>query len=153
MNRDEPGGPSPSGAVGEVGGAFGKHTRATGWPWDVSITPLAQSAGERSGRNPAAVRIDLSLQDAEELADLLIDAAERADSPHSGDLLGTARVAKMLAVTQSTIRGWVTRDGPKANPFPQPDRSDSGRNFWHKRTITSWRARQRRIDQQRRRDR
>jgi hypothetical protein len=139
--------------TGEVRAAFGKHSMATGWPWDVSITQLAPPAGGRSGRNPAAVRIDLSLQDAEELADLLMDAAQRAESPQSGDLLGTARVAKMLAVTQSTIRGWVTRDGPKGNPFPQPDRSDSGRNFWHKKTITNWRAKQRRIDQQRRQGR
>lgn len=110
-------------------------------------TPLV--AGSPS-QNLAAVRIDLSAEDAGTLADLLLDAAGSAVSLDGGNWIGTAKVAKMLDVTQSTIRGWVTRNAPKENPFPQPDRSDSGRNFWDKGTIRKWRARQRRIDRRRR---
>lgn len=96
------------------------------------------------------MRIDLTAEDAAALAELLLDAVEHADNQTSGDWIGTARVAKMLDVTQGTIRGWVNRNGPKDNPFPQPDHTDSGRNFWHKRTIQKWRARQRRLERSRR---
>ena len=84
---------------------------------------------------------------------MLRDAAGRADNPQEGDWVGTAKVAKMLAVTQGTIRGWVNREGPKENPFPKPEHIDSGRNFWHKATISRWRARQQRINRERRKGR
>lgn len=97
------------------------------------------------------MRIDLTAEDAASLEELLLDAVEHADSQASGDWIGTARVAKMLDVTQGTIRGWVARHGPKENPFPQPDHTDAGCNFWHKQTIRKWRARQQRLDRSRRR--
>lgn len=143
-------GSSPFGPAGRLRAAFDNHAIATGWPWAVDVRqPVPPAAGFHGG-DPVTVQIDLSAEDARTLADLLLDAAGRADGPHSGDWISTARVAKMLDVTQSTIRGWVTRNGPKDNPFPQPDRSDSGRNFWDRATISKWRARQRRIDRRRR---
>jgi hypothetical protein len=144
---------SPSGLAERLRAAFGQHAVTTGWPWAARVRQIAPPPGGAVRRSPA-IQVDLSSDDADALADLLLDAAESAASPDlpdpGRDWIGTARAAKMLDVAQSTIRGWVTRQGPKDNPFPQPERTDSGRNFWHKRTIRKWRARQRRLDQERR---
>lgn len=147
------GGSTPPSAADRLRAAFGNHAIATGWRWSVSINTPAPNASAPPGRRPAAARIDLTAEDAGALAELLLDAVGHADSQTSGDWIGTARVAKMLDVTQGTIRGWVTRNGPKDNPFPQPDHTDSGRNFWHKRTVSKWRARRRQLDRSRRRGR
>ena len=79
-----------------------------------------------------------------------MDAAERANHKRSGDLISTSKAARMLGVAQSTIRGWVKHRGPKDNPFPEPDLTDSGRNFWRKGAVSKWQVRQRSIDEERR---
>lgn len=150
MSCGEAGGSAPPGPVERLRAAFGEHAIATGWQWAVHIGQPAPASARPPGTRPAAVRIDLSNEDARELAELLHDSAGRADSQNSGDWIGTTRVARMLDVAPGTIRGWVARNGPKGNPFPQPDRSDPGRSRWPKGTVSKWRARQRRLDRQRR---
>jgi hypothetical protein len=137
--------------VEELQAAFGKYATATGWLWKVRIRPPDRS-GTSAEADPPVVRIDLNRDDARALADLLQDAAEpEGDTPRGpiGSWIGTADAAKILDVVPSTIRGWVTRNGPKTNPFPPPDLVYRGRSYWQKRTIDKWRARQRRIEKQR----
>jgi predicted DNA-binding transcriptional regulator AlpA len=109
--------------------------------------------GAAPGRGVPILSVQLNAQDAGTLAELLADAAERADRKRSGDLISTSRAASMLGVTQATIRGWINRQGPQENPFPTPDLTESRRNFWRKGAIRKWQARQRSLDQERRRNR
>jgi hypothetical protein len=102
------------------------------------------------------VRIDLSRDDAGALAGLILDAAApegRGPRGPIGEWMGTADAAELVGVAPSTIRGWVTRDLPKTNPFPEADLLYRGRSYWQKKTIDQWRARQRRLEHQRRRSR
>jgi predicted DNA-binding transcriptional regulator AlpA len=129
--------------------AFSQHAAATRRPWTAAVRDLA-SPSKKAGRSVPILSIELTAQDADTLAELLVDAAERAEHKRSGDLISTSRAARMLGVAQSTIRGWVNHKGPKDNPFPEPDLTDSGRNFWRKGAISKWQVRQRSIDQNRR---
>jgi hypothetical protein len=129
-----------------------KYAAATGWPWKVSIRAVEQPGLATAAADPAVARIELSRDDARALADLLLDAAEPDGTGPRGPIgtwIGTAEAAKSLDVAPSTIRGWITRRGPKANPFPLPDLLYHGRSYWQKKTIDKWRARRRRIDQRR----
>jgi hypothetical protein len=57
-----------------------------------------------------------------------------------GDVWVDAAGAAALAnVEPSTIRGWLSRGGPKRNPFPAP-MSILYRTYWPRSTIETWRA-------------
>lgn len=85
--------------------------------------------------------------DAETLAAALLAAAEhhRGGGLRTGAraLIDTGDAAEWLHVRPGTIRGWLSRQTPKANPFPRPDRRYHGRIYWRKATIEAWLARQR----------
>jgi hypothetical protein len=101
-------------------------------------------------------QIDLSREDARTLGDLLLDATDppgRRPRGPIGTWIGTADAARLANVTASTIRSWITRDGPSSNPFPHPDQRYAGRSYWQKKTVDRWRARQKRLDDQRKKSR
>jgi hypothetical protein len=134
----------------ELRAAFGQYATATGWPWKVSIRLLDPSA-MAAPADPPVVRVDLNRDDARALADLLLEAAEPESNGPRGPIgawIGTADAAKIVDVVPGTIRGWVSRCGPKTHPFPQPELVYRGRSYWQKKTIDRWRARQRRIEKQ-----
>jgi hypothetical protein len=64
--------------------------------------------------------------------------------------MGSDGAAARVGVQPGTIRGWVARHGPKAHPFPAPEASYRGRNYWQKTTIDKWKAEQRKLDDQHR---
>jgi hypothetical protein len=146
----------PRTAAEELRAAFGQYATATGWLWKVSIRALDQPGSGSPGADVAVVRIELSRDDAGALAGLILDAAApegRGPRGPIGEWMGTADAASRLGVAASTIRGWVNRNLPKANPFPQADLLYRGRSYWQKKTIDKWRVRQRRLENQERRPR
>jgi predicted DNA-binding transcriptional regulator AlpA len=147
VNRGEPK-ESPRGA--KLRAAFGQYAAATRRPWTAAVRELPAPPGSLPGRSARILTVELCAQDTETLAELLIDAAERAERKNGGDLISTSRAADMLGVDQATIRGWINRRGPKGNPFPDPDLTDSRRNFWRKASIRRWQTRQRSLDEERR---
>lgn len=96
------------------------------------------------------VRLELSADDSHALA-AIISAAARDAQDHqavlgtSGNMLGTEAVARLTGYTASTIRSWLARGLPPANPFPQP-RQDLGRNHWQLADIQAWQARKAALD-------
>lgn len=159
------------GAVGPTGGsplegcikhrrdAFWRYTDAAGQRWNVKITPRTQQADSRHVVSAPGVRIELAVDDAESLAEILVAAAEqvKGGGPLAPGSLDTIDVAGRIGVQPATIRGWLARGGPKGNPFPRPDQRVHRRAYWRKATIDAWlsnRDRQRsaaRADQQPRR--
>ena len=150
----------------ELRTAFGQYASATGWRWKVRIRalpppepdvpdakPAPPDAKPASAAPAAAVRIDLSREDARVLADLLLDAADPERPGPRGPIetwIGTSEAARRLGVEPSTIRGWVARHGPMGHPFPAPEVRYGGRSYWQKKTIDKWKAEQRRLDAQHR---
>jgi hypothetical protein len=121
--------------------AFWRYADTAGLRWRAHITPIAPATGSA----PVTIRIDLTDTDAETLAGVLTAAAER----HRGggglragarNLLDTSDVAHELHISQGTIRSWLSRGGPKGNPFPRPDTRYHGRSYWKRGTIESWLA-------------
>jgi len=143
--------PDPTVAAEELRAAFRQYSAATGWPWKVSIRPVVHRSTRPGERDPVVLNVALNRDDARALADLVMDAAEPEGHGPRGPIgawIGTADVARRVHREASTIRGWLARNGPKANPFPAPDMVYRGRSYWQKKTIDRWWARQRRIDRQ-----
>lgn len=118
--------------------AFRRSKEAIRWWWSVRVSRLP--APGRGGTRPAgaAVRIDLTAEDAAMLARLLNGAAL---APGLGlPWLSTAEVAHQISVTQSTIRSWLASGRPQGHPFPDPDERRNGRSYWLKATIDAWKA-------------
>ena len=138
----------------ELRAAFGLYASEVGWRWKIRIRALHPDQAAGPGAEPAVVRVDLSREDARALASLLRAAADpgRETGPRGPIELwiGSDDAARRIGVEASTIRGWVARHGPKAHPFPPPEAQYRGRNYWQKRTIDTWKAEQRRLDQQHR---
>jgi predicted DNA-binding transcriptional regulator AlpA len=145
--------PRESARGAKLRAAFSQHAAATRRPWTAAVCELSPPLGKTPGRGARILSVELSAQDAETLTEVLIDAAERVERKKSGDLISTPRAARMLGVDQATIRGWIKRKGPKDNPFPDPDLTESRRNFWRKGAIKRWQERQRSLDEDRRQDR
>jgi hypothetical protein len=125
--------------------AFWQYADAAKQRWKIDIGP--NPAASRRGPAPARViRIDLTEADAETLAAALVAATEhhRGGGLRIGTrgLIDTGDAAEWLHVRPGTIRGWLSRQTPKANPFPQPDRRYHGRIYWRRPTIEAWLARQ-----------
>jgi hypothetical protein len=143
----------PTAAADELHAAFGRYASATRFRWKVRIRALSTQDSGVPNAAAAVVRIDLSHDDARALAGILLHVADPDDGPGPrgpiGTWIGSEAVARRIGVAPSTIRGWIARNGPKAHPFPQPDARYRGRNYWQKRTIDRWDARQRRLDRQR----
>jgi hypothetical protein len=134
----------------ELRTAFGQYASATGWRWKVRIRALPQQDPGGHSAAPAVVRIDLSRADARVLADLLLDAADPAERPRGPieTWIGTGEAARRIGVEAGTIRGWVSRSGPRSHPFPPPDVRYGGRSYWQKKTVDAWQTEQRRLDSQ-----
>jgi hypothetical protein len=154
---DSPGRRSlPPTPADELRAAFGMYASAVGWRWKVRIRALhvSEVAAPGSGPDPAVVRIDLSRADARVLTELLRAAADPAGElgPRGpiGSWIGTGEAARRIGMEASTIRGWITRHGPKGHPFPAPEVRYGGRNYWQKTAIDRWTAEQRRLDRQHR---
>jgi hypothetical protein len=134
--------------------AFGQYASATGWRWKVRVRALAAQRADPLTGSTVAVRIDLTCADAGLLVDLLRAAADPGEgggpSGPIGLWIGSDDAATRVGVEPSTIRGWVARHGPKTHPFPVPQARYRGRNYWQKKTIDTWRAEQRQLDEQRR---
>lgn len=126
--------------------AFWLYSGAAGHRWRFQLTPIARAAGGPAA-TAATIRIELTDEDAEALAAALATAAEqsRGGGLRAGgrSLLDTRDVAAGLHISPSTIRSWLSRGGPKSNPFPAPDRRYHGRSYWKRSTIEAWLARQR----------
>jgi hypothetical protein len=126
--------------------AFWQYADAAKQPWKISIG--LNRVASRAGAAPARViRIDMTEADAGALAAVLAAATEhhRGGGLRTGGrgLIDTGDVAEWLHVRPGTIRGWLSRQTPKDNPFPRPDRRYHGRIYWKKATIEAWLARQR----------
>lgn len=124
--------------------AFWQYADAAKQPWKISIS---RNPVSRAVPAPARViRIDLTETDAEALAAVLAAATEhhRGGGLRTGarGLIDTSDVAEWLHVRPGTIRGWLSRQTPKVNPFPPPDRRYHGRIYWRPDTIETWLARQ-----------
>lgn len=96
------------------------------------------------------VRLELSAGDSHALAAIISAAGQETQDRQavpgaSGNLLGTEAVARLTGYTASTIRSWLARGLPQANPFPQP-RQDLGRNHWQLADIQAWQARKAALD-------
>jgi hypothetical protein len=124
--------------------AFWLYADAAGQSWKIKIGRGPATSG--AGTAPDLIRIDLTAADAEMLAAALAAAAEqRRDGGlrlGASSLIDTSDVSGWLYVRPSTIRGWLSRGGPKGNPFPPPDRRYHGRIYWKRATIEAWQARQ-----------
>ena len=144
----------PAALADDLRTAFGRYASATGWRWRVRIRALPPQDPDALNAAPAVVRIDLSREDARVLADLLLDAADPGERPGPrGPIetwIGTSEAARRLGVEAGTIRGWVSRHGPKTHPFPPPEVRYGGRSYWQKKTIDKWKAEQRWLDAQHR---
>lgn len=95
------------------------------------------------------VRVDLGYEEALALAALIRDAATPPEQEIRGPIgswLTAPDAALVLGVTPGTIRGWLTRHGPRANPFPEPGLQHRGRNYWTRSTIDEWKTRQDKLD-------
>jgi hypothetical protein len=132
-------------AADELRGAFRQFAAASSQQWSIRITSLSQQRQQRGstvGRH--CVRVDLTSDDVEALARILRDAAELAADPsrrgRNWSWIGSVEAARRLGVRASTIRGWVAKRGPRAHPFPRPERQEKGRNYWRPRTIERWKA-------------
>jgi hypothetical protein len=127
--------------------AFWRYGSAAGQRWRIHITPIAQASGGAAVATAPTIRIELTDEDAGALAAALAAATEhsRGGGLRMGgrSLLDTSDVAGGLHVSPSTIRSWLSRGGPKGNPFPPPDRRYHGRSYWKRATIEAWLARQR----------
>ena len=66
----------------------------------------------------------------------LLGLPELPDNDYWLDIAGAAAIA---GVSPNTITCWLTRGGPRRNPFPQP-RRHLYRLHWPRTEITSWRA-------------
>jgi hypothetical protein len=125
--------------------AFWLYADAAGQAWKIKIG-LARATSGAGTATPNLIRIDLTPADAEALAAVLTAAAEqrRGGGLRVGarSLIDTSDVAGWLHVRPSTIRSWLTRGGPKGNPFPPPDRRYHGRTYWERATVEAWQARQ-----------
>ena len=60
--------------------------------------------------------------------------------PGNGCWVDIAGASALTGVPPKTITGWLTRGGPKSNPFPTP-RRHLYRLHWPSTEITSWRTR------------
>jgi len=142
--------PAPAGPAQELRAAFAQYADFAGLPWKPKIRALP--AGSAGALADAAARVDLTAADARVLAGLLRDAAGQGPGPGgpAESWIGSDDVAARIGVEASTIRGWVARGGPKAHPFPPPQRRYRGRNFWQKASVDQWQAEQRRLDAQHR---
>jgi hypothetical protein len=143
--------PPQAAPASDLRAAFGQYAKAVGWPWTIRISALRPQDTGGLKTAPAAVRIDLSLEDARVLAGLLRDAADPDDDAGPrGPIerwIGTAEAAARIDVEASTIRGWISRNGPKAHPFPRPEVSHRGRSYWQKATVDKWKTDQRRLEE------
>ena len=135
--------------------AFSRYADAADIRFRARISSLPRPASSRPTAQ-AIVRIDLTRADADLLTDLLNAATGRTGThaPHdpAGSWLGTTDVARQLGVEPGTIRGWISRDGPKGHRFPQPDVRYGRRSYWQDRTVEDWKTEQQRIDAQHRRE-
>jgi hypothetical protein len=59
--------------------------------------------------------------------------------PNNDYWLDIAGAAAIAGVPPKTITSWLTRGGPRHNPFPRP-RRHLYRLYWPLTEITSWRA-------------
>jgi len=122
--------------------AFWLYANAAGQSWKIKIDLATSGAGTAT---PNHIRIDLTPADAEALTALLVAAAEQSRGGGlrvgARSLIDTSDASGWLHVRPSTIRGWLSRGGPKGNPFPPPDRRYHGRSYWKRATIEAWRAR------------
>ena len=125
--------------------AFWLYADAAGQSWKIKID-LAPAPSGGGAAAPNLIRIHLTAADADALAAVLVAAAEQSRGGGlrvgARSLIDTSDVAGWLHVRPSTIRGWLSRGGPKGNPFPPPDRRYRGRSYWRRATIEAWRARQ-----------
>jgi hypothetical protein len=126
--------------------AFWLYADAAGQSWKIKID-LAPAPSGGGAAAPSLIRIDLTAADADALAAVLVAAAEQSRGGGglrvgARSLIDTSDVAGWLHVRPSTIRGWLSRGGPKGNPFPPPDRRYRGRSYWRRATIEAWRTRQ-----------
>jgi hypothetical protein len=141
----------------ELRKAFVDYGKSARWRWKIRIYSLSPVKNGLSPAVPRVVRVDLTSDDARVLADLLNAATEpETGVPPRGPIgawMGTEDVAARIGVQPSTIRGWVTRHGPKTHPFPAPDEKYRGRNYWKKATADGWKAEQDGRDEQRRQKR
>ena len=124
--------------------AFWLYADAAGQSWKIKIGLATSGTGAATSNH---IRIDLTPADAEALAAVLVAAAEQSRGGGglrvgARSLIDTSDVAGWLHVRPSTIRGWLSRGGPKGNPFPPPDRRYHGRSYWKRATIEAWRVRQ-----------
>jgi len=125
--------------------AFWLYADAAGQSWKIKIG-LVPATGGAGITPPDLIRIDLTGADAEALAAVLAAAAEQSRGGGlrvgARSLIDTSDASGWLHVSPSTIRGWLSRGGPKGNPFPPPDRRYHGRSYWKRATIEAWRVRQ-----------
>ena len=125
--------------------AFWLYADAAGQSWKIKIG-LVPATGGAGITPPDLIRIDLTAADAEALAAVLTAAAEQSRGGGlrvgARSLIDTSDASGWLHVSPSTIRGWLSRGGPKGNPFPPPDRRYHGRSYWKRATIEAWRVRQ-----------
>lgn len=106
--------------------------------WNVRVD--RNRAKEDKSPDALIITVSLSQTTADVLTDSLIDKA----------WMTTGEVAEELNVTDSTIRGWLARGGPKDNPFPPPVSYNTRPYYWHPATIRAWQKHRRQIEQQRR---
>lgn len=132
--------------------AFWRYRDATGQSWMINVLPIQQAATRAVTATPRTIRIELTDDDAEALAAVLDVATDhsRGGGLRVGGrgLSDTSDVAARLCVRPSTVRGWLSRGGPKGNPFPAPDRRYHGRSYWKKASVDEWMRRQEQLQKQ-----
>jgi predicted DNA-binding transcriptional regulator AlpA len=116
--------------------AFKRSRHSIKWPWHVKIS--RPPSEKNATQHRVVVRIELTADDAAMLARIL-DRVELAPGV-GGPWMSTAEVAELLHVTQATIRSWFISHKPKRHPFPTPEATRSGRNYWLRSTIEEWKA-------------
>lgn len=141
----------------ELRKAFVGYGESVKWRWKIQIYTLSADKTGLPAAVDRVVRVDLTRDDSHVLADILNAATESGEGgvPRGpiGTWMGTEDVATRIGVVPSTIRGWVTRHGPKGHPFPAPDERYRGRNYWKKATVDGWKAREDDLNEQHRRER
>jgi predicted DNA-binding transcriptional regulator AlpA len=120
----------------ELREAFDRHGESAGRRWKAKVSAMLSPDGTTLQK----IRVELTCGDASALA-ALIRAGTGPPGGVTDTYLDTAAVARRIHVSQSTIRSWLTRHGPKQNPFPRPEQL-LGRNRWPKAAIDAWNAKQ-----------
>ena len=140
------GGGATSACINHLRDAFWRYADAAGHRWKIKIGSPSQHADGPDVSHPEVIQIELVVDDAERLADVLTAAAAQVRGgglrSRPGTLIGTADVAAQLHVQPATIRGWLARHGPKGNPFPAPNERYHGWSYWKQSAIDAWVANQ-----------